>query len=65
MPARHLRRSRANRRIAGVCGGLAAYFEVSPTLIRILFVLLGLPGGAPGILIYLILWLVMPDEPVR
>jgi phage shock protein PspC (stress-responsive transcriptional regulator) len=65
MPARHLRRSRTNRRIAGVCGGLAAYFGVSPTLIRILFVLLGLPGGAPGILIYLILWLVMPDEPVR
>ncbi len=65
MPTRHLRRSRTNRRIAGVCGGLAAYFGVSPTLIRILFVLLGLPGGAPGILIYLILWLVMPDEPVR
>jgi len=65
MPTRQLRRSRTNRRIAGVCGGLAAYFGVSPTLIRILFVLLGLPGGAPGILIYLILWLVMPDEPAR
>jgi len=65
MPTRQLHRSRTNRRIAGVCGGLASYFGVSPTLIRILFVLLGLPGGAPGILLYLILWLVMPDEPVR
>ena len=62
MQTRQLRRSRTNRRIAGVCGGLAAYFGIDPTLIRILFVLLALPGGAPGILIYLILWLVMPEE---
>jgi phage shock protein C len=62
MQTRQLRRSRTNRRIAGVCGGLGAYFGVEPTLIRILFVLLALPGGAPGILIYLILWLAMPEE---
>ncbi len=62
MQTRQLRRSRTNRRIAGVCGGLGAYFGINPTLIRILFVLLGLPGGAPGILIYVILWLAMPEE---
>jgi phage shock protein PspC (stress-responsive transcriptional regulator) len=62
MQTRQLRRSRTNRRIAGVCGGLGAYFGIEPTLIRILFVLLGLPGGAPGILIYIILWLAMPEE---
>ncbi len=62
MQTRQLRRSRTNRRIAGVCGGLGAYFGINPTLIRILFVLLGLPGGAPGILIYIILWLAMPEE---
>ena len=62
MQTRQLRRSRTNRRIAGVCGGLGAYFGINPTLIRLLFVLLGLPGGAPGILIYLILWLAMPEE---
>ncbi len=62
MQTRQLRRSRTNRRIAGVCGGLGAYFGIDPTLIRLLFVLLALPGGAPGLLIYLILWLVMPEE---
>ena len=62
MQTRQLRRSRTNRRVAGVCGGLGAYFGIEPTLIRILFVLLGLPGGAPGILIYIILWLAMPEE---
>ena len=62
MQTRQLRRSRTNRRIAGVCGGLGASFGIDPTLIRILFVLLGLPGGAPGILIYIILWLAMPEE---
>jgi phage shock protein PspC (stress-responsive transcriptional regulator) len=62
MQTRQLRRSRTNRRIARDCGGLGAYFGIDPTLIRILFVLLGLPGGAPGILIYIILWLAMPEE---
>ncbi len=62
MQTRQLRRSRTNRRIAGVCGGLGAYFGIEPTLIRLIFVLLGLPGGAPGVLIYLILWMVLPEE---
>ena len=62
MNARTLRRSRSDRRLAGVCGGLAAYFGISPTVVRIIFVLLGLPGGAPGILLYLFLWIVMPEE---
>ncbi len=65
METRQLRRSRSNRMLAGVCAGLAAYFAIDPAIVRIIFVLLGLPGGAPGILIYLVLWLVMPDEPVR
>ena len=47
--------------IAGVSGGLADYFEIDETLIRIIFVLLTLGGGS-GILIYLILWLVIPKE---
>ena len=62
MPTRQLQRSRSNRRIAGVCGGLATYFGINPTLVRLIFVLLGLPGGAPGIVLYLILWFVMPEE---
>ena len=62
MPTRQLRRSRSNRRIAGVCGGLATYFGTDPTLVRFIFVLLGLPGGVPGTVLYLILWWVMPEE---
>jgi len=62
MTTRRLRRSRTNRVIAGVCGGLAEYFGISATLIRIIFVLLALPGGAPGILPYVILWIVMPES---
>ena len=59
--SRRLYRSRTNRSIAGVCGGLGEYFKVDPTLIRILFVLFALAGG-PGLLAYIILWLVMPEE---
>jgi phage shock protein C len=62
MQTRQFRRSRTDRRIAGVCGGLGHAFGINPIWIRLLFVLLGLPGGAPGILIYLVLWLVMPEE---
>ncbi len=62
MPTRQFRRSRTNRRLVGVCGGLGAYFGINPTWFRLLFVLLGLPGGAPGILLYLLLWVVMPEE---
>ncbi len=62
MPTRQLQRSRSNRRIAGVCGGLATFFGINPTIVRLIFVLLGLPGGAPGIVLYLILWFVMPEE---
>jgi phage shock protein C len=62
MEQRRLTRSRTNRIIAGVCGGLGEYFGIDPTIIRIIFVLLALPGGAPGILPYLILWVIMPEE---
>ena len=56
-----LYRSETNRIIGGVCGGLGEYFSIDPTLIRIIFVILTLFGGS-GILIYLILWIVIPSE---
>ncbi len=59
---RRLYRSRTNRKLAGVCGGLAQYFNTDPTLIRVLFVVLAVLGG-PGLLIYLVLWIVVPEEP--
>ncbi|MBN1484706.1 MAG: PspC domain-containing protein [Chloroflexia bacterium] len=48
--------------IAGVCAGLAEYFAIDPTLVRLIFVILALMGG-PGILIYIVLWIVMPEGP--
>lgn len=61
--ARKLYRSRTDRKVAGVCGGLGEYFNVDPTLIRVLFVLAALPGG-PGLVLYIVLALVMPEEPL-
>ncbi|MBV9789091.1 MAG: PspC domain-containing protein [Chloroflexi bacterium] len=58
---RTLRRSRSNRMITGVCAGLGEYFGIDPTIVRIIFLLMLLPGGVPGPLIYLILWFVMPE----
>lgn len=60
---RKLYRSRRNRWIAGVAGGIAEYFNVSSALIRFLWILLLLPGGLPGVIPYLICWLVIPPEP--
>jgi phage shock protein C len=60
MDQRRLTRSRSNRIIAGVCGGLGNYFGVNPWIFRILFVLLVFPGGVPGLLLYFLLALVMP-----
>src|SRR5262245_53683223 len=58
---KQLRRSRSDRMVAGVSGGLGRYFDVNPVLYRVGFVVLALLGGA-GILIYLAAALVIPDE---
>lgn len=50
-----------NKMIAGVCGGLANYFGIDPTIVRILYVLMVLFAGF-GILLYAILWIVMPKS---
>lgn len=61
--SRHkLRRSRNNRVIAGVCGGLGEFFGISAFWFRLLFIILLLPGGLPGLVPYFILWIVMPKE---
>ena len=57
-----LARSRTDRRVFGVAGGLAEYFGIDATLVRILFVLLALSGG-PGVVLYIVLAFVMPVEP--
>jgi phage shock protein C len=61
--SRPLQRSRTNRRIAGVVGGLAAYFQVDATLLRVVYVVGSIVSAAfPGVLVYLLLWLLMPEE---
>ena len=61
MEEKKLVRSTTDKMIAGVCGGLAAYFGIDTVIVRILFVLFGLAGG-PGVLLYIILWVVMPED---
>jgi phage shock protein C len=60
MDEKRLTRSTTERMIAGVAGGLGEYFNMDPTLVRLIFVLLALAGG-PGLLLYLILWVVVPE----
>jgi phage shock protein C len=57
-----LRRSRTNRMIAGVVGGLADYWSMDPTLARVIFVVVSILSAAfPGVLVYAVLWLVIPE----
>ena len=59
---RKLYRSKSNRKLAGVCGGLGDYLGADPTVIRVLFIVLAVFGGA-GLIIYLAMWLIVPSEP--
>lgn len=58
---KRLYRSKKNRKIAGVCGGLADYFDIDPTIIRILWVALAL-GAGTGVIAYIIFWLIVPEK---
>jgi phage shock protein C len=60
-PTRKLYRSKTDRMLGGVCGGLAQYFNLDVTLVRVLFVALTIMG--PGALIYLAMWIIVPTEP--
>lgn len=60
--SKRLCRSRQNRTLAGVCGGIAEYLGWDPTLVRVAWIVFVLLGGS-GVLAYLILWLVMPESP--
>jgi phage shock protein PspC (stress-responsive transcriptional regulator) len=64
MESKRLYRSQTDRKFAGVAGGLAEYFVMDPLLIRLAFVILFFAGGG-GFLIYIVLWIVTPENPVR
>jgi len=57
-----LRRSRRNRMLGGVCGGLGEFFGLSPWIFRIIFLILAMPGGLPGVLPYILMWIIIPSE---
>jgi phage shock protein C len=56
-----LYRSTTDRAIAGVCGGLAHYFKIDPALVRIMFIVFALAGGA-SLLLYVVLWIAVPAD---
>jgi phage shock protein PspC (stress-responsive transcriptional regulator) len=58
---KRLYRSDTNQQLAGVCAGLAEYFNLDVTLVRLVFVLLTLAGG-PGLIAYIVMWSVAPTE---
>jgi phage shock protein PspC (stress-responsive transcriptional regulator) len=62
--ANKLYRSTTDKMLGGVAGGLAEYFDIDPTIVRVLFVVLTLVGGG-GILAYIILWIVVPEKPYQ
>ncbi len=63
MEKKRLYRDEKNGKIGGVCQGLAEYFGIDPTIVRVVFLLLlFLPSRIPIVLIYLILWIVLPEK---
>ena len=56
-----LYRSDEDKILGGVCGGLGEYFDIDPTLVRLIFILLGLHGS--GVILYLVAWLLIPKKP--
>ncbi len=61
MVTKQLRRSRNDKVLGGVCGGIGEYFDIDPIIIRILWIVVALFAGT-GLLIYLILWILIPME---
>lgn len=62
-PAKKLFRSVNNRILAGVCGGVGEYLDIDPTVVRVVYVLLSLLTAFAGLLVYIVLWLIIPARP--
>ena len=62
---KRLYRSRTDKKIAGVCGGLGEYFGIDPTVVRLLAVIALIGSGiVPGFIAYVIAWVIVPEAPV-
>ena len=55
-------RPKKGRKIAGVAAAFANYFNIDVTVVRLIWIVLFIPGGVPGLLLYIISWIVIPDE---
>ena len=62
-PIKRLYRSRRDKVLGGVCGGIADYFQIDPVLVRLLWVIFTLISMGLGIVAYLIAWIIVPEEP--
>jgi phage shock protein PspC (stress-responsive transcriptional regulator) len=62
-PVKRLMRSSLDKKIGGVCAGVADYFDLDPTIVRVVWLLAVLFGGT-GLLVYLVLWIVLPLAPI-
>jgi phage shock protein PspC (stress-responsive transcriptional regulator) len=60
---RKLYRSNTDKKVAGICGGLGEYFNIDPTMIRILFIAVFFLTGSLAFWLYLVLWIVIPENP--
>jgi phage shock protein PspC (stress-responsive transcriptional regulator) len=58
-----LYRSKKNRILAGVCGGIGEYFNIDPTLVRLLWLLFSVVSGGGGLAAYIVAWIIIPEEP--
>lgn len=65
MVKKRLYRSIKDRKIAGVCGGIAEYFDIDPTIVRLLWALSLILGILPSIIAYIICWIVIPEKPAK
>lgn len=59
---KRLYRSRKDRKIVGVCGGIAAYLNIDSTVVRVIAIILMVPGLVPGLIGYGFMWAIMPEE---
>ncbi|HWQ44069.1 MAG TPA: PspC domain-containing protein [Methanosarcina barkeri] len=58
-----LYRSKKNKIIAGICGGIGEYFKINPTLVRLLWLLISVMSVGAGLVAYIIAWIIIPEEP--
>ena|SRR5579859_6393548 len=62
--ARKLMRSSTDKKLSGVCAGVASYLDLDVTLVRVLWVVIGLCSAGAALLVYLVLWIALPVEPL-